>query len=183
MDAAVQDIWGLAMPSSETLLDATSLNMFQNSLLSKVGIFDMFRNSLLSKADNFDANVTTVEDIVEARHVPLTAVWTMAIGAAAMFVQIMRIIYMRRCDSAKPKRDAGLWVIAGSVYDIHPYMDRHPGGRYMLEAARGRDCTALFHSYHAISTKPIKKMLEKHYVRKAREDECVDSKIWDWNGT
>ncbi len=39
-------------------------------------------------------------------------------------------------------------VYRGVAYDLTPYLDRHPGGRWLLNLAIGRDCTALFESYH-----------------------------------
>ncbi|GLC37938.1 hypothetical protein PLESTF_000608400 [Pleodorina starrii] len=39
-------------------------------------------------------------------------------------------------------------VYRGVAYDLTPYMDRHPGGRWLLNLAVGRDATALFESYH-----------------------------------
>lgn len=41
-----------------------------------------------------------------------------------------------------------LWVIDGKVYDLEPFLDKHPGGRRFLEHARGTDCSALFRSTH-----------------------------------
>lgn len=41
------------------------------------------------------------------------------------------------------------WTIyRGTAYDMTPYLARHPGGRWLLNLAVGRDCTALFESYH-----------------------------------
>jgi hypothetical protein len=39
-------------------------------------------------------------------------------------------------------------VYRGKAYDLTPYMDRHPGGSWLINLAIGRDCTALFESYH-----------------------------------
>lgn len=36
----------------------------------------------------------------------------------------------------------------GTAYDLTPYLDRHPGGRWLLNLAIQRDCTALFESSH-----------------------------------
>jgi hypothetical protein len=87
----------------------------------------------------------------------------------------------RRPKPHSEGEDAGKWIINGKVYDLGPFMGRHPGGQYILEVSQGRDCTAIFHSYHAVSTKPITKMMEKFYVRDATSDEQVDSKIWEWD--
>jgi fatty acid desaturase (delta-4 desaturase) len=39
-------------------------------------------------------------------------------------------------------------VYRGKAYNLTPYMDRHPGGNWLINLAIGRDCTALFESYH-----------------------------------
>lgn len=36
----------------------------------------------------------------------------------------------------------------GVAYDLTAFMDRHPAGASLLRLAIGRDCTALFESYH-----------------------------------
>lgn len=42
-----------------------------------------------------------------------------------------------------------LWRLYGNEYDLAVFMDHHPGGRLILEQARGiSDATALFESYH-----------------------------------
>ena len=38
--------------------------------------------------------------------------------------------------------------IDGEWYDVSGWADEHPGGRWLLEYARGRDVTALFHAIH-----------------------------------
>ena len=38
--------------------------------------------------------------------------------------------------------------IDGNWYDLTEWADEHPGGRWLLEYARGRDVTALFHAIH-----------------------------------
>ena len=41
------------------------------------------------------------------------------------------------------------WTIyRGEAYDLTSFMDRHPAGSWLLNLALGRDCTALFESYH-----------------------------------
>lgn len=43
------------------------------------------------------------------------------------------------------------WIgIDGKVYDITQWMDRHPGGRDVLEMVAGREATHLFESYHLL---------------------------------
>ena len=43
------------------------------------------------------------------------------------------------------------WHIDGQMYDFEPWRHRHPGGSYILDASRGTDCSAPFHTYHAVS--------------------------------
>jgi acyl-lipid (7-3)-desaturase (Delta-4 desaturase) len=39
-------------------------------------------------------------------------------------------------------------VYRGVAYDLTSFMDRHPAGSWLLNLSLGRDCTALFESYH-----------------------------------
>lgn len=34
------------------------------------------------------------------------------------------------------------------AYDLTSFIDRHPAGNWLINLAIGRDCTALFESYH-----------------------------------
>jgi hypothetical protein len=56
-----------------------------------------------------------------------------------------------------------LWYVHGRAYDLTPFLDRHPGGWYALKLGQGRDCTAMFESYHPF-TENHRKVLEKHQV-------------------
>jgi fatty acid desaturase/cytochrome b involved in lipid metabolism len=56
-----------------------------------------------------------------------------------------------------------LWMIHGNYYDLHTYVSRHPGGKEAILLGRGRDCTALFESYHPF-TSQHRRVLEKHRV-------------------
>ena len=41
------------------------------------------------------------------------------------------------------------WTIyRGVAYDLTGFIDRHPAGNWLIQLAIGRDCTALFESYH-----------------------------------
>lgn len=44
--------------------------------------------------------------------------------------------------------DQNLWYIHGHAYDLSGFVEKHPGGRLAILSGRGRDCTALFESYH-----------------------------------
>jgi len=45
------------------------------------------------------------------------------------------------------------WIIHGQKYDLSDFIERHPGGKEAILLGRGRDCTALFESYHPFTTK------------------------------
>jgi len=46
------------------------------------------------------------------------------------------------------KCDPNLWYIHGTSYDLSGFVPKHPGGQLAILSGRGRDCTALFESYH-----------------------------------
>eukprot|EP00011_Vannellida_sp_DIVA3-517-6-12_P005720 CAMPEP_0114624322 /NCGR_PEP_ID=MMETSP0168-20121206/10708_1 /TAXON_ID=95228 ORGANISM="Vannella sp., Strain DIVA3 517/6/12" /NCGR_SAMPLE_ID=MMETSP0168 /ASSEMBLY_ACC=CAM_ASM_000044 /LENGTH=463 /DNA_ID=CAMNT_0001835595 /DNA_START=36 /DNA_END=1424 /DNA_ORIENTATION=- len=52
---------------------------------------------------------------------------------------------------AKVEYDPRYWVIHGKSYDFTKFLDRHPGGAYILQLGKGRDCTELFESVHAFA--------------------------------
>jgi len=62
-----------------------------------------------------------------------------------------------------------LWYIHGLPYDLNTWADVHPGGRHLLDASRGTDCTALFESYHAASlqSQHIRTTMQKYQVHDA----------------
>ena len=46
------------------------------------------------------------------------------------------------------KEKLALWTIHGQDYDLESFVNSHPGGKEAILIGRGRDCTALFESYH-----------------------------------
>lgn len=46
-----------------------------------------------------------------------------------------------------------LWTIHGKDYDLSDFVERHPGGKEAILLGRGRDCTALFESYHPFTNR------------------------------
>lgn len=62
------------------------------------------------------------------------------------------------------------WIIHGVAYDLSPYVDRHPGGKEALMLGQGRDCTALFESYHPF-TEQHRIVLAKHRIGGADKNE------------
>lgn len=39
-------------------------------------------------------------------------------------------------------------VYRGVAYDLTEFIDKHPAGSWLINLSLGRDCTALFESYH-----------------------------------
>jgi hypothetical protein len=54
-------------------------------------------------------------------------------------------------SSNKDAKDPMAWLIHGQEYDLSDFVDRHPGGKESILLGRGRDCTAMFESYHAFT--------------------------------
>lgn len=50
--------------------------------------------------------------------------------------------------AASPIARTNQWTVHGIDYDLTDFVKLHPGGKEALELGRGRDCTALFESYH-----------------------------------
>jgi Cytochrome b5-like Heme/Steroid binding domain len=50
--------------------------------------------------------------------------------------------------SPPPAAAEQLWTIHGVEYDMRDFVSRHPGGEQAILLGQGRDCTALFESYH-----------------------------------
>eukprot|EP00484_Ammonia_sp_Unknown_P001216 CAMPEP_0197023164 /NCGR_PEP_ID=MMETSP1384-20130603/3948_1 /TAXON_ID=29189 /ORGANISM="Ammonia sp." /LENGTH=438 /DNA_ID=CAMNT_0042451351 /DNA_START=58 /DNA_END=1374 /DNA_ORIENTATION=+ len=73
------------------------------------------------------------------------------------------------------------WIINGNVYNLSKFIKYHPGGSFILNANRRRDCTELFESYHLISSKQdfIQQTLRKHFVRAATVNEPQSP--YDWS--
>ncbi|CAM9961812.1 unnamed protein product [Heterosigma akashiwo] len=55
------------------------------------------------------------------------------------------------------------WKIHGECYDLTEFVDRHPGGKAAIELGRGRECTALFESYHPFTNKHLRAL--RKYAR------------------
>ena len=47
----------------------------------------------------------------------------------------------------------------GSRYDVTEWADRHPGGRYALDWARGSDVSGAFHTIHLFSARRVDQIL------------------------
>lgn len=74
------------------------------------------------------------------------------------------------------------WVINKKAYDLTKFLDKHPGGKYILELNKGRDCTEMFYSYHMASGMKLRVfegMLKEYYVRDAYPNEIETKFNWD----
>lgn len=60
-----------------------------------------------------------------------------------------------------------LWRIHGVDYDLHSFVESHPGGALAIRLGEGTECTQLFESYH-VSSSPAFRVLEKHRVTDPR---------------
>jgi hypothetical protein len=69
----------------------------------------------------------------------------------------------------QPVASKHLWIIHGVTYDLSDYVAHHPGGAEALRLGQGRDCTALFESYHPFSTRPWR-ILEKYRTTSLTSD-------------
>jgi len=60
-----------------------------------------------------------------------------------------------------------MWNIYGKKYDLNDFIDKHPGGKFILERTKGlEDITALFETYHAFSNiEKIQETLHKYEVK------------------
>ena len=81
------------------------------------------------------------------------------------------------------KVPSNLWCIHGDLYDLSEFVERHPGGSDQILIGKGRDCTELFESVHALSDIPVAKMLSKYKVKcPPSEFACTDTFAWNSDG-
>jgi len=69
-----------------------------------------------------------------------------------------------------------LWEINGTFYDLSTFVNQHPGGKEALLLGRGRDCTALFESYHPFSKAKGRQVLEKFRVSNGAVSQSTETK-------
>jgi Cytochrome b5-like Heme/Steroid binding domain len=62
-----------------------------------------------------------------------------------------------------PDTNTQVWKIHNCEYDLTDFVERHPGGVEAILLGRGRDCTALFESYHPF-TQQHYNVLKKYMV-------------------
>lgn len=76
-----------------------------------------------------------------------------------------------------------LWQIHGRYYDISDsFVKVHPGGSHAILLGKGKDCTALFESYHPFTIKHTQKVLANYEVRLPLRVSRKDSNRPDGSG-
>jgi hypothetical protein len=70
--------------------------------------------------------------------------------------------------SPPPSPSPQLWTIYGVDYDLSDFVSRHPGGEQAILLGRGRDCTALFKSYHPFTSQHRAVLQRYHRNRQHR---------------
>lgn len=75
-----------------------------------------------------------------------------------------------------------VWYIHGKPYDLRPLMSWHPGGEDILKSCQGNDCTELFESSHALSSRNIRAMLPRFLLKDAPEPTTGILFEWRENG-
>jgi len=88
--------------------------------------------------------------------------------------RVQRSVSQSAPMSDKPLSE--LWWLHGKAYDFTDFVPRHPGGEYMILLGKGRDCTELFESVHALSDKPHT-LLKKYRVE---TKEKVPEEVFKW---
>jgi hypothetical protein len=87
-----------------------------------------------------------------------------------------------RKRTTDPRR---LWTIDNKRYDLSSFVRRHPGGSTAILLGRGRNCTVLFYSYHAVTRQGafgVKRLLQRYYVEDAVEGDADHSAVgWQWS--
>jgi len=64
------------------------------------------------------------------------------------------------------------WIYSrDTVYDITPWLSKHPGGTQVLLLAAGRDCTDLLVSYHPFAVDKVQKTLDSYAIGKIEKKE------------
>ena len=72
-----------------------------------------------------------------------------------------------------------LWYLYGKPYNFNSFIKKHPGGEQAILLGRGRDCTALFESYH--TNKPSKRLINEYKVDNNNNDINIITPTFTFN--
>jgi len=78
--------------------------------------------------------------------------------------------------SKHDRRDSAWMYVGDNVYDVTPWMSKHPGGEQLILLFAGRDCTEAMRAYHPFTEKPSG-ILEKLKIGKLKGP----SEVVRWN--
>jgi hypothetical protein len=113
--------------------------------------------SLLEDASSltiFLVSLTLYKDLLADKH---TLILGWVVYKTMLFISSIASRNTKSGGTTAPRhsieRSSMTWKIHGTEYDLSPFLSIHPGGKEAIELARGRDCTALFESYHPFTTK------------------------------
>ncbi|KAE8161910.1 hypothetical protein BDV40DRAFT_300838 [Aspergillus tamarii] len=82
--------------------------------------------------------------------------------------------YVQQAESGR-----ALVAVAGFVYDVSNFVDRHPGGEKILKTAMGRDATAMFHGgghNHSLAASNILSTMLVYVIRGGGRVELLNKK-------
>jgi hypothetical protein len=68
------------------------------------------------------------------------------------------------------------WVVEGKVYDLTPFIKKHPGGTRWFSRSHGRDITAAVLHYHADASK-LRPILAKYEVEGVSMEAALDPSL------
>ena len=71
------------------------------------------------------------------------------------------------------------WYIDGRLYDLDPWLEKHPGGADFLNRCRGTDCTAAFEVHHMRMAK-ARSMLKRFEVKSSVAVPASSAPQFDW---
>jgi cytochrome b involved in lipid metabolism len=71
---------------------------------------------------------------------------------------------VKKSSWLNPANPNDTWLIHGKQYRMAEFVPHHPGGLEPIMLGCGRDCTALFESYHPFTQKQ-RRVLEKYLVK------------------
>jgi len=88
-----------------------------------------------------------------------------------------------------PKREASsrlehIWTIHNKRYDLRGFVNQHPGGIDAISLGQGRNCTALWESYHSLANeKLVHATLARYYVEDAPAEAPDFDDTFEWQDT
>lgn len=103
---------------------------------------------------------------------PFIPYWTLVLTALAVSPLTILLPQLLQGKLSWPSREDApdVWFIHGKTYNLRPFFRHHPGGSFVLRAAKGSDCTGLVESYHPFFDRDVLfKMMEAFVVEGAPE--------------